>query len=233
MKKAAWVIAHGSSDRNWVAKVDQIIEKVEAPIPVFISFLENVEGRLIEDGIKELKNRELTEIIVISLFVSSGSTHINEIKEILSKYSDIFNFTYTSCMDDHPLVSSHIIKMAKEISRNPQKEEVVLIGHGSNQKGNYLEWKRILEKLVEEVKGTTNYAGVTYATFYPNTIQQVLDKIEPLNTGLIVPLFLSKGIYTNKRIPEAIKDYMVRYNDKGYIEETWISAWISNKIRGF
>ncbi len=75
------VISHGSRDGKWVRLVDEAVAQVLRPsdIPIVSSFLEIVEGRLIQDGIRTLERQGVTDIIAVPLFVSSGSTHVDEI----------------------------------------------------------------------------------------------------------------------------------------------------------
>lgn len=84
-KVGVLVISHGSRDQGWVDLVDEAVNAVHLPvdIPIYASYLELVEGRLIQDGIHSLEAQGVTEIIVVPLFVSSGSTHIDEISYAL------------------------------------------------------------------------------------------------------------------------------------------------------
>ena len=76
------VISHGSRDAGWVAMVDEAVLALQVPadvVAVECSFLEIVEGRLMQDGTNRLLEQGVTDMIVVPLFVSSGSTHIDEI----------------------------------------------------------------------------------------------------------------------------------------------------------
>lgn len=52
-----------------------------ANVPVVSSFLEIVEDRLIQDGIDQLAAEGVTDVYVLPLFVSSGSTHVDDIAQ--------------------------------------------------------------------------------------------------------------------------------------------------------
>ncbi|TCS80585.1 sirohydrochlorin chelatase [Tepidibacillus fermentans] len=230
-KRGVWIIGHGSSNPRWLDYVDQMIAKLESPSPIVLSFLEKAEGRLIEDGIRQLRGFGIKEVFVIPLFVSSGSTHIAEIQEILSQYRQEFTFIFGSCMNDHPLVVQHIIDQAKELSDNCNQESLLMIAHGSDEDDFQQKWKEILESLTKQIKEKTNFLRVDYATFLPNTILKRLEGLK--NTSkqiLIVPLFLSKGIFTEERIPAMIQWYPVKYNGKAYLPNDWITEWIQEQI---
>jgi len=79
------IVSHGSRDPEWVRLVDLAAAGVTFPegMPVSCCFLENVPGRLIPDGIGELERAGVTDILVIPLFLSSGSSHVEAIAESL------------------------------------------------------------------------------------------------------------------------------------------------------
>lgn len=74
-------VSHGSPNTEWVQLVDDAVAGVLLPagIPVSCCFLEVVEDRLIVDGIRELETQGVTDILVLPLFISSGSSHVEEI----------------------------------------------------------------------------------------------------------------------------------------------------------
>ena len=84
-KYGVLVISHGSREQDWVELVDEAVAQAAIPagIPVFSSYLELVEGRLIQDGIDCLEAKGVTDIITVPLFISSGSVHIDEIRYAL------------------------------------------------------------------------------------------------------------------------------------------------------
>lgn len=81
MKPGLLVISHGSRDGSWVTLVDEAIAKAAWPegVPIASSFLECVPNRTIQDGIDALEAQGVDHIGVIPLFVSAGSTHVDEI----------------------------------------------------------------------------------------------------------------------------------------------------------
>ncbi|QHW31472.1 cobalamin biosynthesis protein CbiX [Paenibacillus rhizovicinus] len=93
MKPGILVISHGSREADWVRLVDDTVAAVAASqtcanrgangiaVPVVSAFLEIVEGRLIQDGIDTLAAEGVEELYVLPLFVSSGSTHADDIAQ--------------------------------------------------------------------------------------------------------------------------------------------------------
>ncbi|KXG42645.1 sirohydrochlorin chelatase [Tepidibacillus decaturensis] len=232
MEKAVWVIAHGSRNKHWVELVDHEIRKVKSDYPIVTSFLEKVEGRLINDGINQLQELRAKEVFVIPMFVSSGSTHIEETKSILFNHSNRLHFHFGSCMDDHFYVVQHMINQAMQLSVNPEEEALLLIAHGSDESIFHERWERILTSLVKQLKEQTDYALVHYATFLPHTIEKQLNQLNGLTT-IVVPMFLSKGLFTDQKIPKAIEGYPVKYKGEAYLPSSWIAKWIESLIETF
>jgi len=230
-KKANWIIGHGSSKNIWVEAIDHVIEGVRSSEPLIVSFLERVENRLIPDGIEQLRKLGANQVFILPLFVSSGSTHIMEIQEIVSQYRQEFDFQFGSCMDDHPLVVQHIVNQVAELSEGKEMNSLLLVGHGSDVEPFHNKWQEILESLLVQVSKQTQLKQIATATFLPNTIQMQLEELEASTSHiLVVPLFLSSGILTEKRIPTMIQGYPVKYNGKAFLPNDWISTWIQQQL---
>ncbi|WP_331459292.1 sirohydrochlorin chelatase [Paenibacillus sp. FJAT-27812] len=147
-KVGVLVISHGSRDKGWVDLVDEAVTAIHLPadVPIYDSYLELVEGRLIQDGITSLEGQGVTDIIVVPLFVSSGSTHIDEISysfgvikqpllETDMKPFDIkARIHCTLPIDNDPVIAEIIYDKIKEVSESPTQEILLLIGHGSKER---------------------------------------------------------------------------------------------------
>jgi len=261
MKKAVWIIGHGSSKQEWVDQVDQELARVSTDLPIILSFLEKVEGRLIADGLHQLNKIGAEDVLVIPLFVSSASTHIAEIKSMLSSFAaDVYSqseqkikFSYAPCMDDHDLVIQNIVMEAKRLAEQPISDEtgsenvLLLIAHGSDERDYQEKWQQILKNIVHKVELAIglkpSFKQIDFATFLPYTIENKLKDLERnLGTGhtvIVIPLFLSTGVFTNKKIPQILDSFpanFIKYNSVAYLNpsnEHWIHQWIKFQIDAF
>lgn len=234
MKEAVWLIAHGSNQEQTVKNLINITYKVNTELPITISSLKGNKEQTIEEGYKQLIALNIKKVIVVPLFVSSGSRHIEEIQEILYKYMDKFVFEFTSCIDDHPYAISHIITTAKQQSLDPTNEVLLLIGHGSEDLTINENWLQLLESMAARVKSNSSYKDVRFATILPNTINDELSNIEESLTGLttiIVPLLIDRGVYTDIKIPSYIEGYKAIYNGNTYMSGEWLHKWIESKLK--
>ncbi|NIA12266.1 MAG: hypothetical protein GWP10_21745 [Nitrospiraceae bacterium] len=77
------VIAHGSPSESWCSSVRDAVDEVDLPYPVELGFLEFVPNETINLAVDRLDDAGVTKIIAVPLFVSSHSSHIQEIEYVL------------------------------------------------------------------------------------------------------------------------------------------------------
>ncbi len=107
------VIAHGSSSEDWCSPVRNAVSEVDLPYPVELGFLEFVPNETINDAVERLDDARVTKIIAVPLFISSHSSHIQEIEYVLGLRETL------------PTMSEHIIVEGVEMERS-----VVAKGNG-------------------------------------------------------------------------------------------------------
>jgi sirohydrochlorin ferrochelatase len=111
----------------------------------------------------------------------------------------------TPALNAHPLVASILSDRAKEISRQPSSEAVVLVAHGPVPEADNERWLADMKVLAEQLHKSTAYKSVDYLTVRDDAPRAIRDEAtEELrslvtrrsNEGsrvLIVPLLLSYG----------------------------------------
>jgi sirohydrochlorin ferrochelatase len=250
VKYGILIISHGSRRLEWVRLVDEAAAAMKVPegVPVVSSFLEIVEGRLIQDGITQLEALGVTDIIVIPFFVSSGSTHIDEISYALGVKpqpqlpTDMRPFAirarihFTTPIDDDPVIANILYEKMKPLSVEPSKEIVLLVGHGSIERGFHLLWRRGLEKLAGRLQSLGGFDEVDTAMLLPDQISRKMNgwrKRKPEHTMLVVPLFLSEGYFTNEVIPSRLKGYLYKYNGNALLPHPSLSRWMERQTSAF
>jgi len=77
------VVAHGSPSESWCSPVRNATDEVDLPYPVELGFLEFAPNETINLAVERLDDAGVTEIIAVPLFVSSHSSHIQEIEYVL------------------------------------------------------------------------------------------------------------------------------------------------------
>jgi sirohydrochlorin ferrochelatase/formylmethanofuran dehydrogenase subunit E len=107
------VIAHGSPGEDWCSPVRDAVSDVDLPYPVELGFLEFVPNETINDAVEKLDDAGITKIIAVPLFVSSHSSHIQEIEYVLGLREML------------PTMSEHVVVEGVEMERS-----VVVMGDG-------------------------------------------------------------------------------------------------------
>lgn len=250
VKYGILVISHGSRSEEWVRLVDEAVGAMQVPegVPVVSSFLEIVEGRLIQDGITLLESLGVSDIIVVPLFVSSGSTHIDEISYALGVKpepvlpTDMEPFAIqarihcTSPIDDDPDIAAILYEKMKPLSADPSREIVLLIGHGSVEPGFHEPWQDGLQKLALRIQAAGGFDEVDTAMLLPDQIRDKMElwnKCKPQHTVLVAPLFLSEGYFTNEVIPSRLKGYTYKYNGRSLLPHPLMARWMERQTAPF
>ena len=100
------VIAHGSPSESWCSPVRDSVSEVDLPYPVELGFLEFVPNETINDAVERLDDAHVTKIIAIPLFISSHSSHIQEIEYVLG------------LRDTLPTMSEYVVVDGVEMERS-------------------------------------------------------------------------------------------------------------------
>ncbi|UNK19343.1 cobalamin biosynthesis protein CbiX [Paenibacillus sp. N3/727] len=247
MKSGVLVISHGSREETWVSLVDEAVRELakDVDVPVVASYLELVEGRLIQDGILALEGQGVTDMLVIPLFVSSGSTHIDEIayalgvKSVPDKETDLEPFEvkarvhFGTPVDDDPDIAVMVWDKVRELSYEPSKEVVLLVGHGSRHELFRTRWELGIKSLalrVAEVGGTFADA----ALLNPGNIREKVVEWKERGCEVIVaPLFLSEGYFTEKVIPDRLEGLLCRYSGRTLLPHPLLPQWMLRQVRTF
>jgi sirohydrochlorin ferrochelatase len=246
MKPGVLIISHGSRDKVWVSIVDEAVEHLALgeELPVAVSFLELVEGRLIQDGINELEYAGVTDIIVIPLFVSSGSTHVDEIEYALGakpapeRETDLApfevqaNIHYGFPVDDDPDIAVMIWDKLRELSKNPQRETILLVGHGSIHDGFRERWVQGISSLAERVRSVSGVAAADFGLLNPDNLRSKVQYWqEQGHEVLVAPLFLSEGYFTKVVIPARLQGLEYAYSGQTLLPHPLLPHWIGQQVK--
>jgi sirohydrochlorin ferrochelatase len=241
------VISHGSRSTRWVRLVDEAVGTVRARlgVPVVSAFLEIVEGRLIQDGIDELEALGVTEMIVVPLFISSGSTHVEEIAWALGMRAECRVETRLAAfrlqsrihlcapIDDDGDIADILYEKLLPLSSAPERELLLVVGHGSKLEGFRKEWRHMLERMANRLCEKGGFAAGDGAMLATDEIGEKLAawrERTPGITPIVVPMFISEGYFTEKVIPERLIGYDVRYNGRSLLPHSLVARWMERRI---
>ncbi|WP_138496415.1 sirohydrochlorin chelatase [Paenibacillus pinistramenti] len=241
------IISHGSPDDAWIRLVDDAVAELKLPtgIPVEASFLEDDGDRSIQGGIDRLEAAGVTDLVVIPLFVSSGSTHIDEISYALGVKpepelpTDLAPFRigegvavhFGRPVDDDPVIAHMVWDKVRGLSRDPDREAVVLVGHGSGHDGFRQRWEAGMASLAASVQAISGVAAADYGLLRTDTVRSKVAEWSGRGYEVIVaPLFLSAGYFTKQVIPSRLEGLEYRYSGEALLPHPRLADWIQEQI---
>ncbi|TYP69615.1 sirohydrochlorin chelatase [Paenibacillus methanolicus] len=265
------VISHGSRDDSWVTLIDEAVASVasalslrlldaaeraegsdagalESGTPIVSSFLEIVEGRLIQDGIDRLEAEGVTELYVLPLFVSSGSTHVDDIAQGFGlppvspdregelgrfRLSPAARVRFGTPIDDQAEIAEVLLGNIRELSESPEREALLLVAHGSKEEIFHDRWRLGLSRLAEQMRTIGGFAEAAYAMLLPDQAAERLSALlreRPELDVIVAPLFLSDGYFTQKLVPGRLEGLAYRYNGRPMLPNPGILRWMVSQI---
>jgi sirohydrochlorin ferrochelatase len=241
-KTGVLVIAHGSDELSWNQVVQQVVADVKLSQPITVGFLEFTTPN-IQMAVTQLEKQGVNRIIAVPLFVSTYSNHIEEIKYILGLrdalpqpeavvgghdavvepaeplqqvkcHSKIF---LTPALDDQPIVAAILAERLKTISRHPEREIAVLVGHGADSAVGTAKWQTQFASLADQVKKTLKLKDASYgfAAMGQPTIRNAVSAATAKGDVLLIPVMLSEGFFTERKIPHDLEGLQYRYPQPG------------------
>lgn len=252
------VIAHGSDEDRWAQQIRQSVENVSLPYPTELGFLEFVSNETIGDAVDELDESGVDRIIAVPLFISSYSSHIQEIEYILGlrdtppgdekleKANTTANITLTRAIDDHLLVAYILADRIADQSLDPANETAVIVAHGSADESDLCSQIRCQNWLAEEtkmilrtwmdpaikIKDIKNGFIHVNETIHKNlTARAVVENASMNGAVIVVPLMIANGEITDKQIPQLLQGLKYRYNGESLASHPDVSRWIETTVR--
>lgn len=236
-------IAHGSKDHRWVEQIDRAVDQVKSTYPYQVGYLENVPKRSIAEAI-EMLELKVRKIIIVPLFMCSGSTHLEEIKFSLGlipssrKDTDLpivrsrAELIWGYPMDDHPFMAQIVIDRLYALSERPDKHAILFVAHGSEHRGFKEVWQEKIASLVEQVERVIAPLDVDIAYLSSGHLEQKARELsekmeEPI---LVVPLFVSPGYFTAKHIPKHIAEIDAIYSGDVFLPHSLVVEWMKEQV---
>jgi len=238
------LIAHGSSNPTWQKDIEDAVRQVETKLPIVISYLEFTEDLTIEKGIRELENRGMTTIITIPLFISSGSTHIDEIKYALgiieetevdtdlTKIETKCRLIWCDPMDDHPAILELISERISSLSTDTEREVLLLVAHGSDEVEFHTIWEELLERIKRHITQRFSFQQVVHGTLHPDNLRETAEALPSESEIIVLPLFLCEGYFTNKVIPSRLEGITYTWDGNTYLPHPLVTKWIEGQLNG-
>lgn len=262
-KHGILVISHGSREQSWVKAVDDAVQAAQqrwieqaadeqqrmkrVAVPVYAAYLELVEGRLIQDGVDALQSEGVTHIYVMPLFVSEGSSHVEEIRQafgfepISSFIGDLEPLRLTASISfDEPIgAEAEVVQILQEqalaLSCQAEGEALLLLGHGSSMPYFYEKWEAGMRSIANELQQRIPFQQVDYAPLLPEGSRQALEQLTA-SSGvrvLVLPIFISPGYFTRTVIPTRLADLSYNYSGETLLPHPLMSELLARRFGSY
>ena len=207
----------------------------------------------IQAAIDRLEERGSKKIVAVPLFISSYSPIIENTsfvlglrkrtetsqKELTSIKSNV-EFVMTSAIDSHPLIAEILLDRASELSKNPDDETVIIIGHGPNDPGQNEKWLKEMMILASFVKEKGDFKDVKVTTLRDDAPKEIREKATMIlremvmmaslkGNVIVIPHLIARG-GIESGIPERLKGLDYVYNGKTLLPHENITRWIGLSI---
>lgn len=150
--------------------------------------------------------------------------------------------TMTSAINRHPIAADILMDRAREISRDPSKEVVVLVAHGPNSDDDNAKWLEDLAALADRMQERTKFARIDYLTVRDDAKAEVREKAKAefralvekaMREGhhaLIVPVLLSYG-GIEEGIRKRLEGLEFTMATQALLPDTRIATWVLESVR--
>jgi hypothetical protein len=250
------VISHGAPIPQWNETVMRVIRTVKSPYPVEPAFLDFDEERTLEKAAKRLEDKGVREILIVHLSPSSYSSHHEEVRYLAGLRKDLgvyaeeagkplrgsAKFAVAPCMDDHPLTIEIVKDYARELSKDPARESLMLVGHGPVEELENIMWVRQLENIGSEVQKTLPFREVACMTLRSDAADLVREQahedvrktaLRLSAQGPVVVVICGVGIkmlqFEMQHLLRGVPG--VTINQKGFIQHPDTVKWIEAAIQ--
>jgi sirohydrochlorin cobaltochelatase len=251
---------HGAHVSNavpqWNIVVLEAVELLKNKYPLEVAF-GMADPETIEDAVRKLEQKDVTDVIVVPLFISSHSPIIGNSRYIFGLQEELplttevkslprieskMRFVMTGALDDNPLAAEILLERARELSTDPDRETVILVGHGPNDENENKLWLNDMEKLASYVHEKGRFKEVKAATWRsdaPETVKEkaaqelrvMVERDGKDGRVIVIPhLLASSGV--EGEIVKVLKGHSYSYNGKTLLPHPNITKWIEMQVEG-
>lgn len=251
------------AEHQWENAICTVIDELnrikKTPLAVEVGFgMTSVDS--FQHAVDRLVNSGMTKLRIIPLYISTYSDVIREQKEIfgLQPFVDghehgrvvlpktVTKVIYENALDDAQELSNALLYRARELSRTPQFEELVLVGHGPQRYEDDLMWVRNFNTHNQRIQNELMKSGRHFAVVHAITVQddaptdvreqktralrQIVSQASQRgHRALILPVLIAPGSI-EKGIVDRLRGLTFGYVGHMLTPDPEITSWVNNQI---
>ena len=247
------LLAHGGNNQ-WNAAVHKAVRQANLDVPTEVAFgmgMHEHEVRQLKQSLDRLERKGLSRIVVIPLLISSHSEVYRQYEYLLGlraqpewpQAGDPLKPEVPIVMgrglDASPVVSEILLDRAKALSRQPDNETVVLIGHGPVAEQDNAVWLATMEQIAGYLREQGGFRQVLSQTIRDDApkavrdeaIRRIRETVQTQGTEgrvLVVPLLLAQG-GIERKIPQFLNGLSYIYKGETLLPHPLLAGWIKEQ----
>lgn len=143
----------------------------------------------------------------------------------------------TAALDRHPMVADILLERAREISREPAGETLVVVAHGPVPEDDNARWLADMKSLVELMRPRSSYKRIEYLTVRDDApdpvraqataeLRRIVERAtKEGNRVLIVPLLLSYG-GIEEGVRKRLEGLNYEMSKQGLLPDERLARWV-------
>ena len=150
---------------------------------------------------------------------------------------------FSDALDDHPVVGKIVADHAREISHDPEAEEVIIVGHGPVDADDNADQLALMENIAAYLRADRDYAAVHVATLQDDAprevrmanfqkLRQRVTEAQDAGHDVIIVTNLLGSRIVQSSLRRGLSGLGYRYNFKGLIEHEDFVDWIEASVEG-
>jgi sirohydrochlorin cobaltochelatase len=250
------VLAHGvgkNSDRIFVDALTPMGEQW----PTAVSFgMAMMMSGPIQSSVDDLTARGANTIVLVPTAVTEYNSLTRQWEYIFnmreeSSYLDVprvntdARVLMTSHFEDHPLITEILLDNIREVSKDPENEVVILVGHGPEEVEDNIPDLEILQTHVDRIASAEPFSDVKVINLqddaYPPIRKSNVKKLRRWITGaqrqdktVIVAVVTSASFGVQAHIRQDLRGLDYVFAEKGFTEHPnylkWIQAAVEERL---
>lgn len=248
------VLAHGFG-KFGDERFSGSIRTIAGNYPVAVSYgMSMTSSRHIQEAVDKLTAAGASRIVVVPALSSSASDDQLRQWQYMFALTDNPGYlettriktgadvTWTPSLEDHPLVVEMIADYARELSRNPREEVVVLVSHGPTAEADNQRNLALLGRIAARLKEKDGYSDVRFMSMQNDAptairaangrkLRQMVEDANQAGKQVIIVTNLNTQRSIQKQVEDDIKGTRYVFNKKGLVDHPNYAKWVDAVAR--
>lgn len=152
-------------------------------------------------------------------------------------------FYTTGGLEDSPLFAEALLDRAIGLSENPEKETVILVGHGTRTEEGNNRWMKNLESITSHMEKTSKEKGLNFRDFkfenwredWPDLREERIASVRQMvkaasendGTAIVIPARTTRGGHAQRWL----SDLEFKHNGEGFAPHPLFVEWVEGLIQ--